>query len=55
MAEMSITVVHQIYDCDYCFHAFRGYSVIRDTENATPERVTDDQLANLVAAPFGPN
>jgi hypothetical protein len=48
--------VHQIYDYyDYCFHAFRGYSIMQNLENATPEGATDIQPVNLVAAPFGPH
>jgi hypothetical protein len=34
------TLVHQIYDYDYCFHAFRGYSIMRNLKIVTPERVT---------------
>jgi hypothetical protein len=32
----------------------RGYSIMRNLENATPEGVTDIQPVNLVPAPFGP-
>ena len=46
-------LVHQTYENDSCFHAFRGLQqIIRNLENATPEGVTDIQLVNLVAAPF---
>ena len=50
-------LVHQVYDYDYRFCAFRWlqhHATLEECDGATSEGVTDIQLVNLVAAPFGP-